>query len=53
MEQFENVEQMKRYCPDIGGMEIDVEGGWVTFSDYNDLLSAYKELKHRTEELEK
>ena len=34
-------------------MCLDKYGDWVMYSDYYELLSAYKELKHRMEGLEK
>ena len=51
MKDFENVD---RYDVDCEGYMADFNnGGFVLYSDYKDLLDAYKELLWMREELEK
>jgi len=50
MEQFENVKRWYHAKEEVIEHE---QGNWITFKEYEALLNAYKELKHRMEGLEK
>lgn len=50
MKDFENVD---RYYWSADASGEDPEGDWVMYSDYKDLLDAYKEFLWMREELEK
>ena len=33
---------MRRFSPDLGGMELDVDGGWLKYEELEPLLKEFK-----------